>query len=419
MLDEGYLRGRIRTAEYMGEQLLAGGVKIIQPVAPVSGLYLHVPFCLHKCGYCDFYSVVPDVDLVEKYLASVEDELIEAASGGHLQKIKTVFFGGGNPTSIGFSALDKLVQTTKDKLGHNDILEWTIESNPETLSSEMVLMFREIPGFRLSMGVQRLSDAELAILGRRASCDGVVRALEQAVAMLPSVGMDLILGVPGCPSIASELDRFLDCHPLDHVSAYFLTPEPGTALWRRIAAREAGNPDDIDPSELYEVAQVLSAKGYEWYEISNFARPGRRCLHNMNYWLKGNYLGIGPSAVGTIGAERVANPRSLSFRSEERLKETLSPGELFDEYVMLRLRLLHDGLVPSELERFCGAVPEWFTDNLERALDEGGLIIRSDVSAQSGPEDESGNPPRVIRYCIDPERVHLANSVIVDLLTEL
>jgi len=252
-----------------------------------TGLYVHVPFCLSRCDYCGFYSTVPGADSVEQYLPRLqqESEVARACSHG---PVKTVFIGGGNPTTLGLTGIRKLFSLLEPWLTASRPEEITLETNPETLTAELVDYLATVDGIRLSMGVQRLQDDELALLGRRARLDSVNRALDIACSRLNNVGIDLILGVPGCPSLADDLAALLRRFDVQHVSAYFLTVEEGSRLQRRILSGELPDPAETGPEELFAVRETLKNNGFEHYEISNYARSGRRCRHNMNYWLAGD-----------------------------------------------------------------------------------------------------------------------------------
>ena len=341
-----------------------------------NGLYVHVPFCLSKCDYCGFYSVVPGPSAVEDYLNRLAREAQERLENQELA-FKTVFIGGGNPTSIGLDNLKRLVDVITTYLPNPLALqEWTFESNPETLTPELVDFLATLPAIRLSMGIQRLNNHELSVLGRRASIDSVYRALDIAFSRIQNVSGDFIMGVPGCPSLADDLSDLVVRYPLKHVSAYFLTVEEDTPMQRAINGGLLPDPADVDASELYEVRDALAKAGFEHYEISNYARPGFRCLHNLNYWQPGNYTGLGPAAVSTSTGVRLSNTSDLErwLAGEMPAVEQLSPVERRNEYLMLRLRLLVDGLDIASLERRFGAQDSEFYTALVEQIDSGNLL---------------------------------------------
>ena len=344
------------------------------------GLYVHVPFCMSKCDYCGFYSETPGRHSINDYLEYLAQETsARLESAAHL--FKTVFVGGGNPTSIGLEGLQRLVETISRVLpDQSQISEWTFESNPETLTAEIADYLSTMPQIRLSMGIQRLSDPELSVLGRRASMDAVNRALDIAFARFKNVGGDFILGVPGCPSLAGELHELVIKYPFAHVSAYFLTLEENTPMHKAVSQGLLPDPADIGADELYEVRDALMAAGFEHYEISNHARGGCRCQHNLNYWYQGNYTGLGPSAVSSSDGIRLANPPDLRrwLTGEPASVEQLSATDQRNEYLMLRLRLLQEGLDLKEFEQIYGRQPVEFYANLDRQTAAGNLWREGD-----------------------------------------
>lgn len=343
-----------------------------------SGLYIHVPFCSSKCDYCGFYSIVGNELQIAQYLQRLHDEVLERFTAD-TPKFKTVFVGGGNPTCLGLNGLKKLCEIVLPYVEPSATFELTFESNPETLSSEMVAFFADLPGIRLSMGVQRLLDSELQILGRAARLAAIYRALDLACASLDNVGIDLILGVPGCDSIAADLQKIVATYPLKHLSAYFLTIEPETPMQIAIAQGLLVSPENIGPEELFAVRDVLAQKGFEHYEISNYSQPGYGSKHNLNYWKPGNYTGLGPSAVSTCVELRCTNPADLNrwLAAEGPVVEHLSPVDRRNEFVMLRLRLLKEGLSISALERRFGTQSqEFFTELAGFVAD--GLLTKVD-----------------------------------------
>lgn len=324
------------------------------------GLYVHVPFCLSKCDYCGFYSIIPDSDYFELYLRQLEIEAAERLSDVE-KTFKTCFVGGGNPTSMCTENFKRFVKIITNKLPAN-IVEFTFESNPETLTQEIIDIMADLPGIRLSMGVQRLKDEELRILGRKSSIYKIYKALELAFSRLENVSVDFIMGVPDCPSLADDLSCFISRFPMKHVSAYFLSIEPGSLLQKKVESGALPDPQNIDASELFEVRNVLLDAGFEHYEVSNYALPGKRCEHNMNYWHTADYTGIGPSAVSTVSSVRTENINDFQLWLSGGKAETeyLSDIDCRNEYLMLQLRLLKDGLSLTELGRRFGKQTDLF-----------------------------------------------------------
>lgn len=324
--------------------------KSSSPKAPPLGLYIHVPFCKRKCGYCAFASASPGPGDVDEWLRGVILELDRRLTPDLAARVTTVFVGGGNPTSIGSAALTGLIETVSRRLSGAPLAEWTFETNPESLDGNCIEAFSRVPALRLSIGAQRLRDDEITGLGREGTVALVFRALERALDLTSRVGLDLILGVPGFPSLAPDLDTLLARFPVAHLSTYFLSAEPDTPLGEKVQEGIAQDPADEGPEELFEVSDLLARHGFEQYEISNFARHNERCRHNLLYWNGDEYLGIGPAAVSTIGDDRLTNPDTLSawLAGTTPERETLDRETRRREYLMLRLRLLADGLDLTE-----------------------------------------------------------------------
>ncbi|MBF0498743.1 MAG: coproporphyrinogen III oxidase family protein [Candidatus Riflebacteria bacterium] len=324
-------------------------------VAPL-GLYVHVPFCLKKCDYCAFASAIPSPETISKYIDGISRELTRRLSSDLARRITTVFIGGGNPTAIGPRPFASLVHFLTKCLRGASIAEWTIETNPETLTPEFLPILRDLPKLRLSIGAQRLDDDQLIRLGRLGTQARLEKALDLAFSLTKRVGIDLILGIPGCPSVSEDLAKLLERFQLEHISAYFLTAEPETPLGEAVASGKFPDPADVGPEELFELAAVLRSRDFEHYEISNFARQGGRCRHNMGYWDGNDYLGFGPAAVETLDGRRCTNPATLIdwLGDVPREIEPLSPSIQAREYLMLHLRLISDGLNLRSYERRFG-----------------------------------------------------------------
>lgn len=271
------------------------------------GLYVHVPFCAHRCGYCDFVTVTAHPELHDRYVAALSRELstrADAPSESH--RFSTIFIGGGTPTLLGQAALEQLLGWCNERAASD--AELTIECNPETVTPLLARTLVESGVTRVSLGAQSFTGHVLETLERRATPD-TVRA---AVATLREAGvanlsLDLIWGVPGQQpaDVRADLAEVARLEP-DHVSAYELEFKPGTRLTRQFGgnAEAVGEASD----EHYDlVVDTLGSAGYEWYETANFARAGRYCLHNIGYWTQRDYIGVGVGAVGTSQLNRRTN----------------------------------------------------------------------------------------------------------------
>lgn len=347
--------------------------------AQTAGLYVHVPFCFSKCDYCGFYSTVPGKGDIDSYLCRLAEE--SALVRAQLPTgIRTVFVGGGNPTTLGEEGIARLVSIIETWFANGNPVEITFETNPETLTLPIIRLLQNLPGIRLSIGVQRLEDSELAVLGRKARLEAVYRALDLACSNLTNVAADIILGVPGCPSVADSLANLLLRFDLKHISAYFLTVEADTPLQQRISAGNLPDPAETGPEELFWVRDMLVSRGFEHYEISNYARPGWRCQHNLGYWLARDYIGLGPSAVSGMADCRTSNVADFAswLRAAPPQIERLTRVDQRNEFLMLHLRLLLDGLDLAVLTSRFGPQPEDFYAELDGQLAVGNLQRHGD-----------------------------------------
>ena len=360
----------------------------------VGGIYVHIPFCARKCGYCDFYSVVGGEKAHEEYIALLARE-IDLLARVHPLEAKapkdTVYLGGGTPTVLGANRLVRLLELLRKRFPVVDGAEISVEANPGTVSAEDLALLREAGFNRLSLGVQSFQPATLSALGRIHSVEDVRAAYRDArKARFPSVGIDLIFGNPGqaMAEWQSDLDRAVTFLP-DHVSAYALSPEPGTPVHAAIARGESSPPSDEDVARMYEATrEALAAAGYRHYEISNFARPGKECRHNGKYWRREGCLGLGPSAHGLLFpgeaaplGMRTANPPSLAEYAR-RLREGRLPWvdattsdreDAWKEFLIFGLRLA-EGVSLAEGENKYGPPPEELREAVERLVASGPLL---------------------------------------------
>lgn len=343
------------------------------------GLYVHVPFCAVRCGYCDFNTYtaeelgpasVPGASRLTYADAAVaEVRRIRGVLGGRDVRVDTVFLGGGTPTLLPPEDLVAVLAAARDELGLAPDVEVTTEANPDSVTPEGLARLREGGFTRVSFGMQSQVRHVLAVLDRTHDPERVPRAVEWAREAGLQVSLDLIYGTPG-ESVAdweTSLRAALDCAP-DHVSAYSLIVEDGTALARRVRRGELPMPEEDDLADKYELAdQHLRAAGLEWYEVSNWSTgPGTRCRHNLLYWTGADWWGVGPGAHSHVGGVRwwnVKHPAAYAERlaagvSPALAREVLSPEDRRVERVLLELRL-RDGLPLGVLdEAGRAAVPD-------------------------------------------------------------
>ncbi len=317
------------------------------------GLYLHVPFCLSKCAYCDFYSNRSDELSFDRYTDVVCEHLKEASI--RLKRpADTLYIGGGTPSLLGGKRLARLVSAAKEGFGLNDT-EITVECNPAEHLAEDFQIMAEVGVTRLSLGVQSAVEGELKALSRRHTIKDVVRSVNDAKkARIHNISLDLMLGIPHqtLNSLKQSLDFLLDLEP-KHISAYMLKIEPNTPFGKAdIATLNLPSEDEVAEMYLF-TSEYLRQHGFEHYEISNFAKSGYRSRHNTKYWLCEEFLGLGPAAYSYVNGKRFSFGRDIEQYLTCPAVIFDGDGGDFEEYVMLKLRL-SDGIDRLELKPLYG-----------------------------------------------------------------
>ena len=279
--------------------------------------YIHVPFCRHRCGYCNFSIVTNRGDLVERFLHAIDVEL----QGLDMPAVDTVFIGGGTPTHFDIESLGRFLEIVRRRFELHSNVEWSMEANPEDLTSEKVALMAEYGVNRVSLGVQSFQPEKLKLLERGHNPRDAKQAIELVAKQIGNVSLDLIFAAPGetLNGWKQDLATALSL-PIQHLSTYALTFEKGTSFWSR---REKGDLHAIAESsevEMYEATRtmVLDA-GFTHYEISNFSKPGFQCQHNLAYWEGRGWFASGPGAARFVGGFRDVNHRSTTrylFRME-------------------------------------------------------------------------------------------------------
>ncbi|MDP4110248.1 MAG: radical SAM family heme chaperone HemW, partial [Bacillota bacterium] len=291
------------------------------------GIYVHVPFCRSKCGYCDFCSVAgADLKLKDKYVKAVIEHMRESASLSKSYTVDTVYFGGGTPTSIGEKLLIKLLSAIRKSFSVSKSAEITVEANPESAGLKTLKRLRKAGFNRISIGVQSSNDAELKALGRIHTYADAETAVKNArAAGFDNLSLDLMYGLPGQTQevFLASAAKIMALSP-EHISCYALKLEPGTPMC--LAAPPL--PSDDAVADMYlDVTKHLESAGYEHYEISNYAKPSRRSRHNQKYWDLSEYLGFGPSSHSFFGGRRFSYTKDI----EAYVNGFLSDGTVLDE----------------------------------------------------------------------------------------
>jgi len=312
-------------------------------------LYVHIPWCVRKCPYCDFNSHTQREPLEQdRYVAALlEDLASEAADGPPLPEIQSIFIGGGTPSLFDGATVARLLEGVAARVACAEGLEITLEANPGTAEAARFAAYRAAGVTRLSLGVQSLDDAKLAALGRIHSADQAVTAYGLArAAGFDDINLDLMYGLPqqSVTAALDDLDRLIALGP-EHVSWYQLTLEPNTAFYRQ---PPPALPDNDRLADMMQAGQAkLAAAGYQRYEISAYARPGRRAVHNLNYWMFGDYLGIGAGAHGKrslpgVGVRRTIkqrHPAAYLSKTAIQIRRWVAAEELPLEFFLNALRL--------------------------------------------------------------------------------
>ena len=310
-------------------------------------LYIHIPFCIRKCLYCDFLSVTYNESLAKAYTDALCKELI--LKKDIAEELKTIYIGGGTPTILPEECFSQLFKCLKDNFKFSDSHEITIEANPGTVDKSKIDAMLSLGVNRLSIGVQSFNDNKLKTLGRIHTSDEALKAIEAIKnSGINNFSIDLIYGIPGqtLDSWKRTVSKAVELSPA-HISSYELTPEKDTPLYRLIQSGEVKMPDEDLVLSMYDYAiDHLTSKGYEHYEISNFALPRFRCLHNLNYWDRGEYIGAGAGAHSFIRGFRSKNTDDIRRYIKDLNKGIIPKAESTDikrddaikEFIFLNLR---------------------------------------------------------------------------------
>ena len=347
------------------------------------GLYVHVPFCASTCDFCAFYQVQPTAKSIDEFLSGIarEQELVAWE-----RPVSTVFWGGGTPGLLSPLALERLGELTRSRFAGTPT-EWTVEMAPASVTLPRLQVLKDLGVTRISLGVQSFQPALLEALGRMHTRDQVLRAYERIRSVgFPSVNLDLMFALPGqsAEEWAGDVDQAVSLAP-DHLSTYCLTFEEDTALWVKLSQGRV----KLDPeheARLYEETwDRLGVAGFEQYEVSNFARPGHRCAHNLATWRMHEWVGLGPSGASQQAGIRGANLSDLSgwithLSEGRRVTEdrvTLTPELLAEDAFIFGLRM-NDGVLITPWKHRAPEVPWSEVDSVLEQLVSDELVSISD-----------------------------------------
>jgi len=310
-------------------------------------IYIHIPFCRHKCIYCDFYSIITD-ESINEYIAALCQE-IEYYSVQNNYEVETIYFGGGTPSLLSANQIENILNHIRKNFYVQPNAETTIETNPGTVDLQKLIDFRQIGINRISIGVQTFDENELKFLTRIHDKNSAVETVLNAEkAGFANINLDLIFNLPGQTKNIwkQNLEKAIEL-PITHISTYSLILERGTILNKMVLDGKVVLQDDDYDADLYEYTiDFLTKKGFIQYEVSNFCKSGFECLHNLNYWQHKNYLGFGTSSHSFLDNKRWWNYSSLKMYIENikrkktavRSFEILNINELEQEYIMLAMR---------------------------------------------------------------------------------
>jgi putative oxygen-independent coproporphyrinogen III oxidase len=370
-------------------------------------LYLHIPFCKHKCHYCDFNTYAVQGQPVDAYLSAMEREMEQTVALLPPDRIDTIFVGGGTPTILDPEQMHRFLEAVQRYFPErSDNLEFTMEANPGTTDLDKLQAMREGGVNRISFGVQSFDNGLLKDIGRIHKSDDVYRSVENArKAGFDNISIDLMFGLPGqtVKHMEDSLQRAMELE-LQHYSLYSLKVEENTLFHTLYQRGELPLPDEDEEVAMYEyIMDTLSQSGYEQYEISNFSRPGKQSRHNMKYWLNHSYYGLGAGAHGYTKGVRHVNIKGVKDYIEAAgkqlpIKESniVDDTEAMEDFMMVGLRLL-DGVRNSDFEaQFDCSMETVFGEELRRLTDQKllestddgykltrkGLFIGNDVFSQ-------------------------------------
>lgn len=353
-------------------------------------IYIHIPFCVRKCAYCDFLSGPAAPEEQKAYVRALIKEIRTAACYSSRYEVTTIFFGGGTPSLLAGEQLDEIMRTIKESFPIREDAEITMEMNPGTANREKLKAYRQAGINRLSIGLQSANNQELKILGRIHTFETFLETYQMAREEgFDNINVDLMSALPGQTETSYEetVQKVLTLAP-EHISSYSLIIEEGTPFFEWYGKGETGNmpelPDEDTERCMYRrTKELLEEAGYYRYEVSNYALPGKECRHNIGYWERKDYLGFGIGAASLLEENRFSNVRDRSvyvqaleqYEGEEVFaairteKEVLSKEDQMSETMILGLRMMK-GIAKDEFhKRFGKAMDEVYGDVLKKYID--------------------------------------------------
>ena len=367
-------------------------------------IYIHIPFCIRKCDYCDFLSGSSGPKEQADYVQALLRE-IQAVEEGEGRSVSSIFIGGGTPSVLDERLLGDILREIRNRFKIEEYAEITIEVNPGTANIGKLQAYREMGINRLSIGLQSPQDRELKILGRIHNYEQFLETYQEARTVgFDNINIDLMSAIPDqtYEGWVKNLRTVAELEP-EHISAYSLIVEEGTPF----AARKLNLPDEDTEYNMYEAtAQILKEYGFEQYEISNYARKGRECRHNVGYWTRQDYLGFGLGASSLYGKERFANTADMkkyleNSRNPEKIREkepSLTREDEMAEFMFLGLRMTK-GISKADFQRCFGCTIESVYGEVLEKYESMGLLLEQDG-----------------RIFLSREGIHVSNSIMAEFL---
>ena len=369
-------------------------------------LYVHIPFCVRKCQYCDFLSGPSDEETKDRYIEALLKE-IRAAEHTENYEIVSVFIGGGTPSALKAEAIASIMRTLQEQFFFCEDAEVTIEANPGTVDLEKLTIYRNVGINRLSLGLQSTDAEELKLLGRIHSYEEFLKSYEWArEAGFSNINIDLMFAIPGQTGEAwrQHLYQVAELNP-EHISAYSLIIEEGTPF----AEQNLDLPDENTEYQMYEdTAEILERYGYRQYEISNYAKQGYMCRHNAGYWQRREYLGFGLGASSLYRGMRFLNTR----RMQEYLKESRNPDQIRKDVTVLSRNEQIEEFMFLGLRMTEGISEKKFEENFDvRLMDVYGDILQK--------YEETGFMEHMeTKWRLTRKGIHVSNHILADFLLD-
>lgn len=367
----------------------------------LNGLYIHIPFCLKKCNYCDFASYPQCLARANEYVDAVCREM-QLYIG---EKVNTIYYGGGTPTTLNYRQIAKITDSVHKCFKVDADSEITIEANPGTVNSQTAKELYNMGFNRVSLGAQSMIDSELKSLGRLHNAHDTKMAYHIFEEVgFSNISLDLMYAIPNqnLSTLSTSVNQMLKLKP-KHISCYGLKIEEGTVFGNMLNRGELTEKSDDEYADMYEfITKTLAENGYNQYELSNFSRSGFESKHNLKYWTLNDYIGLGPSASSCFKGKRFT--RTADFDQYLKTFEnaevyTLSNEEKMSEYMILSLRLTQRGAVKKEFEALFGtAIENTFADALKKHLQRGFIKDMGD------------------RYVLSQKAYYISNSVLCDFI---